>query len=476
MLLHRIRPIHLRRMLHTRPQNGSTYDVVVIGGGLVGACAACAIASTPTLNTSRVLVIEPRESKPWTTAPEKFSNRVYSVAPGTKKLLEELNVWKIVQKFRYRPVKRLQVWESATDALIVFQNDGLAKNVSYVVEDEVLSASLWTRLGQLDSVDVYHGTAKYTIPSRSRSRDSSASGPADAASGLEEETNEPDPDDLVKLTLSTGEKIESRLLIGADGFNSAVRKAMGVKYLSWNYDQKGVVATLHLSEAQENAVGWQRFTSTGPIAILPLNETKSSLVWSTSSDEANRLMRLSDEEFLDAVNFAMWDDSGKNGAAQAALKTLENFFTYLRPSITLTRQIPPTLTGIDQGSRAAFPLGLGHATQYVAPRVALIGDSAHRIHPLAGLGVNLGFSDVAVLRRVIQEAAHNGEDIGSLRYLLDYERDAQRRVVPIMAAVDGLNRLYSTSWSPAVTLRSAGLNFVNACDPLKRQIMRRASL
>ena len=103
-------------------------------------------------------------------------------------------------------------------------------------------------------------------------------------------------------------------------------------------------------------------------------------------------------------------------------------------------------------------------------------DAAHRIHPLAGLGVNLGLSDVALLRDVIQQAASFGEDIGSLRYLLDYERDAQRRVVPIMAAVDLLNHLYLNSWSPIVALRSAGLNFFNVCEPLKRQIMLRASL
>ncbi|OQV20177.1 Ubiquinone biosynthesis monooxygenase COQ6, mitochondrial [Hypsibius exemplaris] len=448
-----------------------SYDIVIAGGGLVGSCAACAIASDPLLQSLRVLVIEPREPKIWKASPERFSNRVYSVAPGTRKLLEELSAWKTVEALRYRPVRRLQVWESASEAAISFQQPRLDEYVSYVVEDEVLASAVWTRLGELSSqVDVVHNlSAKtYDLPSRRNDMHKKEAGSASRDDSGRE--------DRVKIVLSDGTQLETSLLIGADGPSSAVRQAMGVQYLNWSYDQKGIVASLQLSEAQDNSVAWQRFTSLGPIALLPLDEKRSSLVWSTNTEDATRLLALSDEEFLDALNQALWEEQDKKQLAGRALEYLDRFIGKFGQRPANFQQIPPTLTAVDKGSRAAFPLALGHATRYVVPHVALIGDAAHRIHPLAGLGVNLGFEDVTALRAALRKTVACGAELGSLPHLLQYETQAQRTVVPVMAAVDSLHRLYSTQWTPAVVLRSLGLNLVNACEPLKGRIMQHASL
>ncbi|KOB66577.1 Ubiquinone biosynthesis monooxygenase COQ6, partial [Operophtera brumata] len=168
---------------------------------------------------------------------------------------------------------------------------------------------------------------------------------------------------------------------------------MGVQHLAWNYDQMGVVATLYLAEEGTNSTAWQRLLPTGPVALLPLDSKRSSLVWSTWKDNAKELLQLPEEQFIDALNDALVIFKGANSTAwQRLLPTGTVALLPLGSRRCLL--LPPSVRAIVPASRAAFPLGFGHSTKYIAPGVALIGDAAHRVHPLAGQGVNLGFGDV----------------------------------------------------------------------------------
>ncbi|XP_055337117.1 ubiquinone biosynthesis monooxygenase COQ6, mitochondrial-like, partial [Paramacrobiotus metropolitanus] len=448
------------------------YDVVISGGGLVGTAAACALAADPILQKLSVLVIEPREPTVWNTAPERFSNRVFSITPGSRKFFEELSLWDTIAKLRVKPVRKLQVWESSSDAAISFEPANL-DDISYIVEEPVLSTALWTRLRQLDRVQVLHNVkaTSYDLPSR---RSKLVHGES-SHSTKDSQTPDTGGYEAATVTLSDGSQVETSLLIGADGPQSEVRQAMGIQNVSWSYRQRGLVATVHLSEPQDNSTAWQRFTSSGPVALLPLDEKRSSLVWSTSEENAMQLLKMDAESFLDALNRALWDEQDKMGSVNVTLDTLSRVLQKCGIVSRSVQQLPPTLTGLDENSRAVFPLSLAHATKYVLPCTVLIGDAAHRIHPLAGLGVNLGFGDVMDLRKRLREAVQCGYEVNSIAHLLKYETDAQRRVVPVMATVDLLHRLYGTRWNPIVTLRSVGLNFINSLDPFKRNIIAASS-
>ncbi|KAM5274798.1 ubiquinone biosynthesis monooxygenase COQ6, mitochondrial isoform 3-T3 [Ctenodactylus gundi] len=347
------------------------YDVVVSGGGLVGAAMACALGHNIHFRDKKILLLEAGPKKVLEKLSETYSNRVSSISPGSATLLSGFGAWDHICSMRYRPFRRMQ--------------------------------------------------------------------------------------------------------IGADGYNSGVRQAAGIPNVSWNYDQSAVVATLHLSEATENNVAWQRFLPSGPIALLPLSDTLSSLVWSTSHDHAAQLVSMNEEEFVDAINSAFWSDANHTDFIDSAGSVLQYAVALLRPTKVSARQLPPSVARVDAKSRVLFPLGLGHAAEYVRPRVALIGDAAHRVHPLAGQGVNMGFGDISSLVHHLSAAAFNGKDLGSMSHLTGYETDRQRHNVALLAATDLLKRLYSSSASPLVLLRTWGLQATNAVSPLKEQIMAFAS-
>ncbi|XP_069344870.1 ubiquinone biosynthesis monooxygenase COQ6, mitochondrial isoform X3 [Eulemur rufifrons] len=349
----------------------TVYDVVVSGGGLVGAAMACALGHDIHFHDKKILLLEAGPKKELEKLSETYSNRVSSISPGSATLLSSFGAWDHICNMRYRAFRRMQ--------------------------------------------------------------------------------------------------------IGADGHNSGVRQAAGIRNVSWNYDQSAVVATLHLSEATENNVAWQRFLPSGPIALLPLSDTLSSLVWSTSHEHAAELVSMDEEKFVDAINSAFWNDANHTDFIDSAGTVLQHAIALLKPTKVSARQLPPSVARVDAKSRVLFPLGLGHAAEYVRPRVALIGDAAHRVHPLAGQGVNMGFGDISSLVHHLSTAAFNGRDLGSMSHLTGYETDRQRHNTALLAATDLLKRLYSTTATPLVLLRTWGLQATNAVSPLKEQIMAFAS-
>ncbi|XP_058285317.1 ubiquinone biosynthesis monooxygenase COQ6, mitochondrial isoform X4 [Hylobates moloch] len=390
---------HSGPLLSCRRWSGAStdtvYDVVVSGGGLVGAAMACALGYDIHFHDKKILLLEAGPKKVLKNLSETYSNRVSSISPGSATLLSN----RVTVLYRSKAIR-------------------------------------------------------YTWPCPFPMADSSP---------------------WVHITLGDGSTFQTKLLIGADGHNSGVRQAAGIQNVSWNYDQSAVVATLHLSEATENNVAWQRFLPSGPIALLPLSDTLSSLVWSTSHEHAAELVSMDEETFVDAVNSAFWSDADHMDFIDTAGAMLQYAVGLLKPTKVSARQLPPSVARVDAKSRVLFPLGLGHAAEYVRPRVALIGDAAHRVHPLAGQGVNMGFGDISSLAHHLSTAAFNGKDLGSMSHLTGYETERQRHNTALLAATDLLKRLYSTSASPLVLLRTWGLQATNAVSPLKQQIMAFAS-
>ncbi|XP_015328714.1 ubiquinone biosynthesis monooxygenase COQ6, mitochondrial isoform X1 [Bos taurus] len=450
----------------------NVYDVVVSGGGLVGAAMACALGHDIHFCDKKILLLEAGPKKVLEKLPETYSNRVSSISPGSATLLSSFGAWDHICNMRCRAFRRMQVWDACSEALIMFDKDNL-DDMGYIVENDVIMHALTKQLEAVsDQVTVLYKSkaVSYTWPYPFSMADSSP---------------------WVHITLGDGRTLQTKLLIGADGHNSGVRQAAGIRNVSWNYDQSAVVATLHLSEATENNVAWQRFLPSGPIALLPLSDTLSSLVWSTSHEHAAELVSMEEEEFVDAINSAFkparakgtkrtkgaskWSDVNHTDFIDSAGSMLQSAVAFLKPTRVSARQLPPSVARVDAKSRVLFPLGLGHAAEYVRPRLALIGDAAHRVHPLAGQGVNMGFGDISSLLHHLSTAAFNGKDLGSMSHLTSYETDRQRHNTALLAATDLLKRLYSTRATLVVLLRTWGLQATNAVSPLKEQIMAFAS-
>ncbi|KAM4013074.1 ubiquinone biosynthesis monooxygenase COQ6, mitochondrial [Anomaloglossus baeobatrachus] len=432
------------------------YDVIISGGGMVGSAMACAIGSHPHLRHKRILLLEAGQKKEWEPVPEQFSNRVSSITPGSATLLSSFGAWDHICAMRLKPFKRMQVWDACSDALITFDNEGMV-DMGHIIENDVITSALTRQLDAMSGV----------VEVQYRSRAVGYTWPVPYSSG------EGSP--FVEIQLADGRSLHTRLVIGADGQNSMVRKSGGLKTIQWNYNHVAVVANLQLSESTENNVAWQRFLPTGPIALLPLSDMWSSLVWSTSPEHASELLKMDDESFVDAVNSAFWSSEHHSDFISSAGSLLRSAVLFLQPSGSSSRQLPPSVSHLGDKSRAAFPLGLSHATEYIRQRMALIGDAAHRVHPLAGQGVNMGFGDVASLVHHLSRAAFDGLDLGSTRHLLAYETERQRQILPLMATIDLLKRLYNTKQPPLVLLRTFGLQATNALPPLKEQIMAFAS-
>lgn len=274
-------------------RNENHYDIIITGGGMIGTTLACTLGKNPRLSSKHILLLEAGKEKVW-ALPEKYSNRVVSVNPGTYNLLNDIGAWKHIEDARYASVKRLQVWDAVSNASITFGQEENTENVSYIVENDLLIAAVNKEVKNVDRVKIQYNTRvkNYHLP----------------------EYNE----EGSQITLDNGETYTCELLLGCDGVNSQVRKAMKVNYLNWNYHQTGVVATLKLSENISNTIAWQRFLPTGPIAFLPLTDNLSSLVWSTTPENAKELLEMPEDQFAEAVNSAIWKNYEKSNIVDQA--------------------------------------------------------------------------------------------------------------------------------------------------------------
>lgn len=384
-------------------------DVAIVGGGMAGAAAALALARAG----FSVALLEAHEPAPWNTAAE-VDLRVVGLAPSSIALLDDLDVWAAIRTSRAGPYRRMHVWDAESGAAIDFDAASEGRELlGCIVENSLVQWTLWQALEtagvrRLCPVEV---------------------------TGFEA------GEDRIVLELGAGETLSARLLVAADGVASPLRELAGIGTRGRDYAQRAVVA--HVStERAHNDTAWQRFLTSGPLALLPLADGRSSLVWSLPQADAQRVLALDDQTFLAELGVA-----------------------------TDFRLGPITATT----ARASFPLKLQLAERYQADRMVLLGDAAHAVHPLAGQGVNLGLRDVSELRDTLVAARAAGSDIGAAHILRRYAR--RRRSADTLDALgfDALARIYAWQLPPLVAARGFGVRLLNRLAPVKRRISEHAA-
>jgi 2-octaprenylphenol hydroxylase len=389
--------------------------IIILGGGMTGACLASLLARRSRDKFAPITLIEAR--LPARPEPgDEVDLRVSAISRATRRILAACGVWERLAQGRICAYERMVVWDEAGQpraaGSIEFDCAEIGQpNLGHIVENRRLQ---WELLKEAQTAGVRVVQAR--------------------AAGLSSTT------DAITVELEDGARVTGRLAVAADGADSPARKMMGVSAREADAHQRAVVCHVRTERPHEHTA-WQRFLRNGPIALLPLQDGRCSIVWTTKPEHALTLAAQPEEEFCRAVEQATDFVLGRVTAASA---------------------------------RAHFALRTVHAEHYVLPRFALVGDAAHAVHPLAGQGVNLGFLDCAALAETI-EAAHAADaDPGELRLLRRYERWRKGENLLMLTALDGLNGLFSNDNTVLGNVRRAGLSVVNRVRPAKALFMRRA--
>jgi ubiquinone biosynthesis monooxygenase Coq6 len=384
----------------------------------------------------------------------------------------EIGAWHHANASRVQPYQEMQVWDGVTDARISFDWDSARPlfapriptqptTIAYMIENVNTTTALLTRLEELGGVDVFSSTKVDSI-------------------NLGQDTEQLDLSSWPIVSLSNGKTVAARLLVGADGANSPVRTFAGIPSRGFDYNRHGVVASLRLSgpgwSGSDHKVAYQRFLPTGPIAMLPLPGNMATLVWSTTPERAAKLKSLSSSDFVAMVNAGFRLSSTDLEYLHTLPSGQESEIAWREKHTPVNeRSIPMRVAHVQSGTVASFPLRMRHADTYTGERVALVGDAAHTIHPLAGQGLNQGQGDAAALVRTISHAVQTGQDIGSTLALESYNSERYAENNAMLGVCDKLHRLYSVESGPLVGIRSLGLRAVDAMGPLKGFLMSRAA-
>lgn len=395
------------------------FDVVIVGAGIAGGALVRALAQ----QDLRLALVEARPVTAALEAPavglDGFDSRVSAITPASQSLLQSLGVWESITATRACPYRHMHVWDGEGSASIDFDAGELdAPVLGHIIENRVLTGALLEDIDQRSDLTVFS-------PARLQNLQREATG-------------------ACRLQLEDGRELTCQLLVAADGALSRVRQLADFRTREWDYGHHALVASVE-TERYHEATAYQRFMATGPLAFLPLasqgDRHYSSIVWSAKPDLAESLQALSDEEFC----------------------------------AELGRSFEHRLGGIRAVSpRFAFPLRQRHAIDYVQPGIALVGDAAHTIHPLAGQGINLGLLDVAALSEELSRALGRGHSIGTMDVLSRYQRRRKGENMLMMTAMDGFKRLFEEQSLPLRWLRNTGMRLVGRAGPLKQQLMRHA--
>ncbi|KWI26132.1 UbiH/UbiF family hydroxylase [Burkholderia stagnalis] len=382
-----------------------TFDVAVVGGGLVGKTAALALTQS---GYKTALLAQPAAPRPADLA---FDTRVYALSSSSQALLERLRVWQALDHSRLAPVYDMRVYGDAHAELHFSAYQASVPQLAWIVESSLVEASLDAALRFQPNLTWFDARAQ----------------------GFDVR------DDAAVLTLSSGQVLEADLIVGADGAHSWVRSQMGAKVERRDYRQTGVVANFKASlPHRETAYQW--FHEGEIVALLPLPDGHVSLVWSAHTAHADELLALDPAQLAAEVERV---SHGKVGTLDC---------------------VTPA---------AGFPLALQTVDKLIAPRVALVGDAAHLIHPLAGQGMNLGLRDVAALADAIANK-ESFRNLGDTVLLRRYERSRREDIRALMIATDGLQRLFAVPGSLAKAVRNAGMAFVGAQPLVKRWLVSSA--
>ncbi|TAN51867.1 MAG: 2-octaprenyl-3-methyl-6-methoxy-1,4-benzoquinol hydroxylase [Methylococcaceae bacterium] len=382
-------------------------DVVIVGGGMVGAALGCSLGNS----ALRVAVIE--EAPPQPYAPEQPQDlRVSAFSMASRNVLDMAGAWSRVLQMRYCPYRRMKVWETSGE--VEFDSEEIDENfLGYIIENRLVQLALLERLPAFDNVKLF-------APGKIKRMDYRPEGS--------------------EIELQDGTLLRARLLVAADGARSAVRQAAGLGVSGWDYEQHALVLSVETDYPQQD-ITWQRFTTHGPQAFLPMPGNHASLVWYEAPMTVKRLQGLDNDALLTELSAAF----------------------------------PPGLGKINRIlAKGSFPLRRQHAQHYISEGVALVGDAAHTIHPLAGQGVNIGLLDAASLAEVLVQAKGYGKDIGCYKVLRQFERMRRSENLVMMTSMDLFYRVFGVTSKPVKFLRNLGLGLAETFGPAKSKVMRYA--
>ncbi len=407
--------------------NRATTDVVVVGAGMVGATLALALASCEKLRVTLIDGGQPAQfvdnqhqsqaGADYTV--DDFDIRVSAITHASKRLLQNLGVWSVIEQKRVSPYQGMKVWDADGTGNITFDAaDVYQHELGHIVENSAILSALHYALQQCENITCLFGRS---------------------VAQFESATANP------VVTLDDGQVLRCLLVVAADGANSRLRQWANIPTREWDYQHHAIICTVE-TEKPHRGVARQRFLDTGPLAFLPLFSAQPqdrfcSIVWSAKPALATSLMQLQDDAFSQALENAFESQLGKIKAVSR---------------------------------RVSIPLRQRHAKYYIKPGFALVGDAAHTIHPLAGQGVNLGLADAMVLAEELIKAANSGVNVGDTRILARFERRRQGSNLAMMGVMEGFKRLFSADDVSLRWLRNTGLKLFDQSNFIKKELISQA--
>lgn len=386
-----------------------SYDIAVVGGGMVGLAFAAALKGS----TLKVVVIEGNEID--RELGDKPDLRVSALSRASQNILQNLDAWHGIETRRKQAYSAMQVWDRDGFGCIDFDGSALMTDtLGHLVENKVIQLALLEQIDKAENITLLTGTK---IGKLSRNGEAAW------------------------LTLDGQDPVYAKLIVGADGANSWTRQQVNIPLVSWDYNHSAIVANIRTAEPHQNCAR-QIFNPEGPLAFLPLWQPDlSSIVWSLPPERAEALLAMNETEFNKALTVAF---DGRLGVCQV------------------------------EGARQSFPLKMRYARSFADERVALIGDAAHTIHPLAGQGVNLGLLDAASLAQCVLANHQQQKDIGAHRNLREFERWRKAEAAVMISSMEGLKRLFSGGHPAKRLFRDVGLTLSNMLPGVKQQFIKRA--
>ena len=388
-------------------------DIIIVGGGLNGSLMAIAAANIG----FSTIVLDSKDNE--VSGENRFDGRSYALALSSVRLLTNLNIFKdIIDKSQ--PILDIKILDGKlvqgpSQFSLHFDNNEIHDGpMGQMVEDRFIRKALFTKINKNEQID-YKFNSKVTEHKKQ--------------SGY------------ISVTLDNGKKLDTKLLVGADGRNSELANRAEIKKSGWKYNQSALVCAIE-HEADHNGVAWQYFMPSGPLAVLPMTGKRSCIVWTEQNANAK------------AIN--LFDETRYTKILAARLGNFLGKFKII-------------------GDRHTYPLELSIADRFIDERLALIGDAAHSVHPIAGQGLNAGFKDIAVLAHIIQDAHHRGEDLGSLGVLKRYEEWRRFDSAQLAYSTDLFNKLFSNENEALRLARNIGLKLLDSIPVAKRNIIKEAA-